>query len=157
MRITDHGSWIKDPGSRSKGSRILDLVCFWYESAFQKGYRRDIKTDQIYNPRSIISYRFCKDRPWTLDLGPCFGMNGHFRRDLDVISRPPESTIDFLSVYRFKKLKQGQNGRFRRRNDFCMICYDCSCFLWDMTFLCLKIINDPMHKNKNIKNGRIRN
>ena len=26
-------------------------------------------------------------------------MNGHFRRDPDVISRPPESTIDFLSFY----------------------------------------------------------
>ena len=36
---------------------------------------------------------------WTLDLGPCFGMNGHFRRDLDVISRPPGSIIDFLSVF----------------------------------------------------------
>ena len=33
-----------------------------------------------------------------LDLGPCFGMNGHFRQDPDVISRLPESTIDFLSV-----------------------------------------------------------
>ena len=33
------------------------------------------------------------------DLGPCFGMNGHFRRDPDVIARQPESTIDFLSVY----------------------------------------------------------
>ena len=30
------------------------------------------------------------------DLGPCFGMNGHFRRDPDVISRLPESTIFFL-------------------------------------------------------------
>ena len=37
--------------------------------------------------------------PRTLDLGPCFGMNGHFRSDLDVISRLPESTIDFLSFY----------------------------------------------------------
>ena len=34
-----------------------------------------------------------------LDLGPCFGMNGHFRRDPDVISTLPESTIDFLSVF----------------------------------------------------------
>ena len=33
-----------------------------------------------------------------LDLGPCFGMNGHFRRDPDMMSRPPVSTIDFLSV-----------------------------------------------------------
>ena len=34
-----------------------------------------------------------------LDLGPCFGMNDHFRRDPDVISRLPESTIDFLLVF----------------------------------------------------------
>ena len=33
------------------------------------------------------------------DLGPCFGMNGHFRRDPDVISRLSKSTIDFLSFY----------------------------------------------------------
>ena len=33
------------------------------------------------------------------DLGPCFGMNGHFRRDSDMILRLPESTIDFLSFY----------------------------------------------------------
>ena len=33
-----------------------------------------------------------------MDLGPCFGMNGHFRRDPDVISRLSKSTIDFVSV-----------------------------------------------------------
>ena len=32
-------------------------------------------------------------------LGPCFGMNGHFRSDLDVISRPPESIIDSTSFF----------------------------------------------------------
>ena len=32
-------------------------------------------------------------------LGPCFGMNGHSRRDLDVISRLPDTTIDFPSVF----------------------------------------------------------
>ena len=42
---------------------------------------------------------FTRIGPWTLDLGPCFGMNGHFRRDPDVISRPPESTIDVLSFF----------------------------------------------------------
>merc|ERR1712004_432141 len=42
-----------------------------------------------------------------LDLGPCFGMNGHFRRDPDVISRLPESTIDFLSVFKgFRSLSR---------------------------------------------------
>ena len=42
---------------------------------------------------------FTRIGPWTLDLGPCFGMNGHFRRDPDVISRLSKSTIDFLSFY----------------------------------------------------------
>ena len=34
-----------------------------------------------------------------LDLGPCFGMNGHFRRDPDTISRLPDTTSHFLSVF----------------------------------------------------------
>ena len=33
------------------------------------------------------------------DLGPCFEMNGHLRRAMDVISRLSKSTIDFLSFY----------------------------------------------------------
>ena len=33
------------------------------------------------------------------DLGPCFGVNGHFRRDPDVISRLPESTIVVPSFF----------------------------------------------------------
>ena len=32
-----------------------------------------------------------------MDIGPCFGMNGHVRRDPDVISRLPDTTIYFLS------------------------------------------------------------
>ena len=31
--------------------------------------------------------------------GPCLAMNEHPGRDTDLILRPPESTIDFLSVY----------------------------------------------------------
>ena len=31
--------------------------------------------------------------------GPCPAMNGHPGRDTDLILRPSESTIDFLSVY----------------------------------------------------------
>ena len=34
-----------------------------------------------------------------LDLGPCFGTNGHFRRDPDVISRLPDTTTQDLSVF----------------------------------------------------------
>ena len=33
------------------------------------------------------------------DLEPCFGTNGHFRRDLDVLSRLSKSTIEDLSVF----------------------------------------------------------
>ena len=33
------------------------------------------------------------------DLGPCFGINGHSRRDTDVISRLSKSTIEDLSFY----------------------------------------------------------
>ena len=77
---------IKDPGS---------WTLFWHERPFQKGSGRDIKTARIYNPRPIILYRFRNIQ----DLGPCFSMNGHFRRDPDVISRPLESTIDVLSFY----------------------------------------------------------
>ena len=32
-------------------------------------------------------------------LGPCFGMNGHSRRDPDVISRLPDTTTQDLSVF----------------------------------------------------------
>ena len=54
-------------------------------------------------------------------------MNGHFRRDPDVISIPPESKIDFLSFYiGFTKIGStiqdlgscfGMNGHFRRDPD----------------------------------------
>ena len=80
---------------------ILDLVL-----ARMSRYGRDIKTVQIYNRRPIILYRFYKDPikyqgSWTLftDLGPCFGMNGHSRRAMDVILRLSKSTTDFLSFY----------------------------------------------------------
>ena len=61
--------------------------------------------------------------PWTLDLGPCSGMNDHPGKDTDVISRPSESTIKDLSFYigftriqsRIKHLGPcfGTNGHFR--------------------------------------------
>ena len=35
----------------------------------------------------------------TKHLGPCFCMNGHFRRDPDMISRLPDTTDHFLSVF----------------------------------------------------------
>merc|ERR1711953_1340100 len=51
--VKDHGSWIKDHGSR---------ILFWHEWPSWKGYGRDIKTIQIYNQRSIVLFRFYKDR-----------------------------------------------------------------------------------------------
>ena len=64
---------------------------------------------------------------WTLDLGPCSGMNDHPGRDTDVISRPSKSTIKDLSFYiGFTKIQSrikylgpcfGMNGHFRRDPD----------------------------------------
>ena len=53
------------------------------------------ETTESYNLPSRINDQGSSIR----DLGPCLGMNGHFRSDPDVISRPPESIIDFLSVF----------------------------------------------------------
>ena len=86
------------PRSRGFPSRIKDQeswTLLWHEWASWKRYGRDIKTAQVYNRRPIILYRFRN----TQDLGPCFGMNGHPRRDLDVILRHSKSTTDFLSFY----------------------------------------------------------
>ena len=58
-----------------------------------------VKT-QINQNYSCWTIKYCAVLTCTvLDLGPCFGMNGHFRRDPDVILRLPESTIDFLSAF----------------------------------------------------------
>ena len=64
---------------------------------------------------------------WTLDLGPCSGMNDHPGRDTDVRSRPSESTIKDLSFYiGFTRIQSsikhlgpcfGTNGHFRRDPD----------------------------------------
>ena len=61
------------------------------------------------------------------DHGPCFGMNGHPRRDTDVISRLSKSTIQDLSFYiGFTRVGSwtldpgpsfGMNGHFRRDLD----------------------------------------
>ena len=65
--------------------------------------------------------------PWTLDLGPCSGMNDHPGKDTDVISRPSESTIKDLSFYiGFTRIQSsikhlgpcfGTNGHSRRDPD----------------------------------------
>ena len=67
--IEDHGSWIKYQVSsiQYQGSWTL----FWHEWPSWTGYRREIKTIRIYYQRSIILYRFYKDRvmnlgSWTL-------------------------------------------------------------------------------------------
>ena len=65
--------------------------------------------------------------PWTLDLGPRFGMNDHPGKDTDVISRPSKSTIRDLSFYiGFTRIGPwtldlgpcfGMNDNFRRDPD----------------------------------------
>ena len=42
---------------------------------------------------------FIKIQSSNKHVGPCFGTNGHFRRDPDVISRLPDTTFDFLSFF----------------------------------------------------------
>ena len=42
---------------------------------------------------------FTRIGSWIKHLGPCFGMNGNFRRDPDMISRLPDTTIQVLSVF----------------------------------------------------------
>ena len=91
----DHGSWIKD-----HGSRILDLgPCSGMND--HPGRDTDVRSRPSESTIKDLSFYIGFIRIGSLikHLGPCFGMNGHFRRDPDVISRLPESTIDFLSVF----------------------------------------------------------
>ena len=103
----DHGSRIMDQRSKMKdldqGSWIMD------HGSWIKDHGSRIKGS------------------WTLDLGPCSGMNDHPGRDTDVRSRPSESTIKDLSFYigfiRIGSLIKhlgpcfGMNGHFRRDPD----------------------------------------
>ena len=72
-----------------------------------KADRNSMRT-VLYSTAQYCTVQYCTVLYSTiLDLGPCFGMNGHFRRDPDVLSRLPESTIDFLSVFiGFRGIKQ---------------------------------------------------
>ena len=84
--------------------------------------RKNWKTELAAPPYHGINRFF-----WTLDLGPCSGMNDHPGRDTDVRSRSSESTIKDLSFYtgftriqsRIKHLGAcfGTNGHFRRDPD----------------------------------------
>ena len=87
----------------------------------------------ILHTRMIVSVQYCTVLYSTvqyctvLDLGPYFGMNGHFRRDPDVISRPSKSIIKDLSFYiGFTRIGPwtldlgpcfGMNGHFRTDSD----------------------------------------
>ena len=58
-------------------------------------------------------------------LGPCFGTNGHSRRDPDTISRLPDTTTQDLSVFiGFRHLGPcfGMNGHSRRDPDKILFC-----------------------------------
>ena len=111
LPIMDHGSWIKDHGSRTMDQRLKSK----HQGSDQGSW--------IVEQGSRIKDHGSR----TLDLGPCSGMNDHPGRDTDVISRPSESTIKDLSFYicfirigsSIKHLGPcfGTNGHFRRDPD----------------------------------------
>merc|ERR1711953_663720 len=92
-RIMDRGTRIMDHGSRT-----LDL-----------GPGMNDHPGMDTNVRSRPSESIIKDLPFYIGLiriqssnkhlGPCFGLNGHSRRDLDLILRLPDTTIHILSVF----------------------------------------------------------
>ena len=82
-----------------------------------------MNTVQIYNQRPIILYRFYNGITRIKDLGPCFGMNRHPRRDTDVILRLSKSTFEDLSFYIGFVKELLVKMVVLDENDFCMIVY----------------------------------
>merc|ERR1711976_263935 len=79
-KIKDHGSWIKD-----QGSRILDLgPCSGMND--HPGRDTDVRSRLSESIIRGLSFYigFIRMGSWIKHLA-CFGMNGHFRRDPDVI------------------------------------------------------------------------
>ena len=95
-RIKDHGSWNKDHGSRT-----LDLGPCSGMNDDHPGRDTDVRATPSESTIKDLSFYvgFIRIGSLIKHLGPCFGMNGHFRRDPDVISRLPDTTIHFLSVF----------------------------------------------------------
>merc|ERR1711953_734376 len=99
-RIMDHGSWIKDQVSsiKDQGSRTLDLGPSMNDYPGRDTDVRSRPSESIIKDLSFY-IGFIKIQSRIKHLGPCFGTNGHFRRDPDVISRLPDTTIAFLFVF----------------------------------------------------------
>ena len=98
-RIMDHGPRIKDQGSKIKDqvSRIK------YQGSWIMDPGRDTNVRSRPSESTIkdLSFYigFIKIQSSNKHVGPCFGTNGHSRRDPDTISRLPDTTIHFLSVF----------------------------------------------------------
>ena len=92
----DHGSKIMDHGSRIKD--LGPWTSFWHECP---GRDTDVRSGPSESTIKDLSFYigFIRIGSWIKHLGPCFGMNGHFRRDPDMISRLPDTTRHFLSVF----------------------------------------------------------
>ena len=98
----DQGSRINDQGSRTKDHgpcfgtnehprRDTDLILRLSKST--------IEDLSFYIGFTRIGSRIKDQGSRILDLGPCFGMNGHPRRAMDVILRLSKSTTEDLSVF----------------------------------------------------------
>merc|ERR1712083_1093382 len=111
----DHGSWIMDQGSRIKDQR--SSIKYQVSSIKDQGpWTLDLGPGMNDHPgrdtnvRSRPSESTIKDLSFYIGfikiqssikhLGPCLGTNGHFRRDPDMISRLPDTTSHFLSVFK---------------------------------------------------------
>ena len=85
------------------GSRKITTFCFyWSLKHFPQASTLHSLFLPLQNPKTSKSY-WMKDlgayRSRIKDLGPCFGTNGHPRRDTDVIFRLSKSTIEDLPFY----------------------------------------------------------
>ena len=80
-------------------SRVLVLVLVALRCVLSGGSRRVGRDPPVATHPGGRPTQRDHGYPWiSMDIGPCFGMNGHFRRDPDVISRLPDTTINSLSV-----------------------------------------------------------
>ena len=74
---------------------VFDVFGFFFGVQEGPGGSRDVQLSIFH----LGTYRFYNGVTCIKDLGPCFGMNGHPRRDTDVILRLSKSTIEYLSYY----------------------------------------------------------
>ena len=95
----DQVSWIKYQVSSIKYqvSSIKDLGPGMND---HPGRDTDVRSRPSESTIKDLSFYvgFLKIQSSDKHVGPCFGTNGHFRRDPDTISRLPDTTTHFLSV-----------------------------------------------------------